>query len=171
MRVADVVDADALDARDFAAPFHLVGQGMLRDGEESVNGSDLGMCCQIITQLLTKEARHDDVPLRGARLGRTDNVLALDAGVGMTDTDNVEIEVDVFRTEGEELALAAAREVEREECKVDERLVLDGLGEALELGRGPVEHLLLGALGADLSRRQHGILGQAVEADGVVEDG
>lgn len=54
----------------------------------------------------------------------------------MTDTDNVEIEVDVFRTEGEELALATAREVEREECKVDERLVLDGLGEALELGRG-----------------------------------
>ena len=29
----------------------------------------------------------------------------------------------------------------------------------------------LGALGADLSRRQHGILGQAVESDGVVEDG
>ena len=44
----------------------------------------------------------------------------------MTDTDNVEIEVDVFRMEGEELALATAREVEREECKVDERLVLDG---------------------------------------------
>lgn len=50
-------------------------------------------------------------------------------------------------------------------------LILDGLGEELELGRGPVEHLLLGTLGADLSRRQHGVLGQAVEADGVVENG
>ena len=171
MRVADVVDADALHARELATPLHLMRQRVLRDGEEPVGRGDLGMCRQIITQLLTKEARHDDVALRGARLGWTDNVLALDAGVGMTDTDNVEIEVDVFRTEGEELALATAREVEREECKVDERLVLDGLGEALELGRGPVEHLLLGALGADLSRRQHGILGQAVESDGVVEDG
>ena len=169
--VADVVDADALHPREPAPPLHLMGQCVLRDGEEPVIWSDFGVCRQVITQLLAKEARHDDVSLRGACLGRADNVLALDAGVGTANPDDVEPEVDVLGSEGEELALAAARKIEREKRQIEQRLVLDGLGEALELVGGPIEHLLLGTLGANLSCGKHGVLGQAIETHRVVEDG
>ena len=109
MRVADVVDTDALHTREVTTPLHLMGQCVLRDGEEPVGRSDLRMHCQIIVQLLAEKARHHNVALRGSRLGRADNVLSLDAGVGATDADDIELEVDVLRAKGEELALAAAR--------------------------------------------------------------
>ena len=67
------------------------------------------MHCQIIVQLLAEKTRHHNVALRGSRLGRADNVLSLDAGVGATDADDIELEVDVLRAKGEELALAASR--------------------------------------------------------------
>lgn len=90
---------------------------MFCDGEESVGRNDFGMCCQIVAQFLAKEARHDNVALRGSRLGWADNVLALDAGIGAADADDVEPEVDVLRTKGKELALAATRQIERQESE------------------------------------------------------
>ena len=170
MAVAYVVYADALHARRLAPALHLMGQEVLGHGEQALVGGDVVAHLDEVRHLVAQEGGHDDRAHRLGRLGVGHGVHAVEALVRLVDAQPRALQHEVGRRERQELAAADARPVEQLEGVERERLVHDGLAEPQVLVLGPELHLAA-LLRAYLVDPAHWVLGEAVVALGVVEDG
>ena len=170
MAVAYVVYADALHARRPAPALHLMGKEVLGHGEQALVGGDVVAHLDEVRHLVAQEGGHDDRAHRLGRLGVGHGVHAVEALVRLVDAQPRALQHEVGRRERQELAAADARPVEQLEGVERERLVHDGLAEPQVLVLGPELHLAA-LLRPYLVDPAHRVVGEAVVALGVVEDG
>lgn len=165
--VAQVVDADALDAGGPAAPLYLVVEKRLRHLEDAlVRGADV--VGKMLFNLVDKEVRQLHHARRLWRFRASDDVLAVDALVGLGYGKLVLAEVEIRGRERQQLAFSDAGPVEDLEREIGEGFVHDLPGEALVLVLGPELHFPAPRV-AHLPGFGYGVHRQVVVAAGVVE--
>ena len=112
MAVPQVVDADLLDARGFAAPLHLMGQEVPRDGEEAVGGLQTVQGFHVILHLVAEKSGNLDGSVALGGLGFGHHVAPLDPLVGFVDPQRRTLEVEVRSGECQQFAFTNAAPVE-----------------------------------------------------------
>ena len=165
--VAQVVDADALDAGGPAAPFYLVVEKRLRYLEDALIGVTV-VVGEVFRDLVNKEVRQPHHARRLWRLRAGDDVFAADALVRLGDGQLVLAEVEVRRRERQQLAFSDAGPIGDLEREIGEGFIHDLPGEALVLVLGPEPHFPTPRV-AHLPGLAYGVHGQVVVAAGVVE--
>lgn len=170
MAVPEVVDADPLHAALGASSLHLVAEEVLGCREYPVMRSEVVPQLQELPHLLVEELRHGYLPdgFRGLRIG--DGVDAPEALVGLRDAEFGVVQVEVRRREGQKLAFADPRPVQKLERVERQGLVHDGFRELQVLLLGP-EHHLSSLGGAHAGSLRGGAAGEVVVAHSVVEYG
>ena len=168
--VPDVVDTNLFHTGMLAATLHLVGQVMLRVGEQPGVGLQAVALCDIVLEAILQALRNRDDTVALGSLRRGDDVLAADPLVALVDRDRGLLEVDVRRRQRQQFAFPHAGVVQRHEDGVGRGLVFDRLDECAELVFSPEQHLV-GLLLAHAACLVAGILLQPVVFYRVVEDG
>ena len=143
IRVPQVVDSDALHPGLLGSPVHLVVQVALGHLKDPLVWLDFVEGFQIVSDLVRQKLRHLDDPdtLGCFRIG--DHIPAFQPLIGFGDGEQPLVQVEVCRSQSQQLALPDATPVEHFKRIVGLRLVHHDFCEFEVLFFCPEEHLLV----------------------------
>lgn len=170
MAVPQIMHPDDLDAALLTAPLHAPLQGLLGEGEDPGVRLCAVQMLHIVSDLVAEELGHLDVAVAFLGLGIGDDILSLDPLVGLANHDDPLVEVKVRGGQGQKLAFPESAPVQQLEGVIVQGRLHLGIDEFEKFLLRPEQHLL-GFLLAHAAGSGGGIAGEAVVADGVVEQG
>ena len=169
IRVSEIVQADGLDAGRFATLLHLLAEVMLGEGEQPIGRVRLVQGVQVHPEHICQLRRDGQHTAALRRLRLCHDLFAVDRLEALVDRERALLQVDVCRSQGQQLTDAQARPEQNGQAGSawELRHVLDNLR---ELVHRPEFHFIR-VLFADAARHLRGVPGKAVILAGVVEHG